>query len=197
MEADYPVASERFARGLTRHQEMVETLGRIAPEFETAVDLLATALATGHKILACGNGGSYSQSLHLCGEFTGKLRDDRPPLPAVPLGANAASLTAIGNDYGYESTFAREVVGTGRAGDVLVALSTSGRSRNVDLACRAAREKGIAVVALAGASQPAYADACDVVLGVGSHDTCTIQEGHLVLIHLLVECVEGKLLRRS
>jgi D-sedoheptulose 7-phosphate isomerase len=146
---------------------------------------LAGNLSSGGRLLAAGNGGSAAQAQHLTGELVGRYRDDRPAFSAIALCAEAASLTAISNDYGADEAFARQTRAHGRPGDVLVALSTSGRSSNVLAAARAARECGMTTWALTGRRPNPLAELCDDAVCVDAPATATVQEVHLVLVHLL------------
>lgn len=146
---------------------------------------LARVLSGGGRLLAVGNGGSAAQAQHLTSELVGRYRDERPPFSALALCAETSSLSAIANDYGFEEAFARQVCAHGRPGDVLVALSTSGRSPNVLAAAAAARDCGLHVWALTGpAPNPLEAEADDSVT-VDAAQTATVQEIHQVVVHLL------------
>jgi D-sedoheptulose 7-phosphate isomerase len=151
---------------------------------------LARVLVTGGRLLAAGNGGSASQAAHLTSELVGRFRSERQPFSAIALCSDASSLTAIGNDYGIEEQFARQVRGHGRPGDVLVALSTSGRSTNVIAAVAAAAAHGLRTWALAGPPGSPLARRCDDALCVDAADTATIQEVHLIAIHVLCGAVD-------
>jgi D-sedoheptulose 7-phosphate isomerase len=154
---------------------------------------LAAVLLGGGRLLAAGNGGSASQAQHLTSELVGRYRDERVPLSAIALCTEGPAVTAIGNDYGVEEMFARQVRAHGRPGDVLVALSTSGRSPNVLAAVEAARAGGMTTWALAGRPGTPLELACDDALCVDSAHTATIQEIHLITIHLLCEAVDASL----
>ena len=154
---------------------------------------LAWHLGRGGRLLVCGNGGSAAEAQHLAAELVGRLRDDRVPLSAIALTADSSAVTAIGNDYGYDEVFARQVRAHGRPGDVLMALSTSGHSPNVRAAVRAARETGMRTWAMAGAGPSPVADACDEVLCCPSADSQVVQELHLVAVHVLCEYVDRTL----
>jgi D-sedoheptulose 7-phosphate isomerase len=151
---------------------------------------LAWTVGTGGRLLVAGNGGSAAEAQHLAAELVGKLRDDRTPLSAIALAAETSSLTAIGNDYGYAEVFARQVRAHGRPGDVLLLLSTSGRSANLLAAACAAREAGVRAWAFTGPAPNPVADACDDALAVPSPDPQVVQEMHLVSVHVLCEYVE-------
>jgi D-sedoheptulose 7-phosphate isomerase len=154
---------------------------------------LAGVLSGGGRLLALGNGGSACQAQHLTSELVGRYRDDRPPFSALALCTETSALTAIGNDYGIEHLFARQVRGHGRPGDVLVALSTSGRSPNVLAAVDAANEGGLTTWALTGRRGNPLAERCEDALCIDSPHTATIQELHLMAVHLLCAAFEGAL----
>jgi D-sedoheptulose 7-phosphate isomerase len=146
---------------------------------------LAVVLPDGGRLLVAGNGGSAAQAQHLTSELVGRYRDDRPPVSAIALHADTSSLTAISNDYGAAHAFARQVEAHGRAGDVLVVLSTSGRSSNVVAATVAARRMGLATWALTGPAPNPLASRCDDAVCVNARSTATVQEAHQVIVHLL------------
>jgi D-sedoheptulose 7-phosphate isomerase len=146
---------------------------------------LAEVLSSGARLLAVGNGGSAAQAQHLTAELVGRYRDDRPPFSAIALHTETSSFTAIANDYGMQEVFARQVRAHGRRGDVLVALSTSGRSPNVVAAVHAARDLGIATWAMTGPVPNPLASLSDETLSVDAMATATVQELHLVAVHLL------------
>lgn len=151
------------------------------------------ALAAGGKIMFCGNGGSAADAQHLAAELVGRFRHDRPALAAIALTTDSSILTAIGNDYGFEQLFARQVQALGRAGDVLVAISTSGRSGNLLAALGAARAAGITTIGLTGGDGGAMAGLCDIELRVPAVDTALIQQAHITLGHALCGLVEDAL----
>ena len=146
---------------------------------------LARALSAGGRLLAVGNGGSAAHAQHLTSELVGRYRDERPPFSALALHAETSCLSAIANDYGFEEAFARQVCAHGRPGDVLVALSTSGRSQNVLAAAAAAVDGGLTVWALTGPLPNPLAGRADEVVAVHALETATVQEVHQVVIHLL------------
>lgn len=151
---------------------------------------LAAVLVGGGRLLAVGNGGSAAQAQHLTAELVGRYRDDRPALSALALHAETSSLTAIANDYGWEHAFARQVQAHGRPGDVLLALSTSGRSPNALAAVTAARAGGLTTWALTGAGPNPLLDAVDEAVAVDAAATATVQEVHQVAVHLLCAAVD-------
>jgi D-sedoheptulose 7-phosphate isomerase len=154
---------------------------------------LADVLSGGGRLLALGNGGSACQAQHLTAELVGRYRDDREPFSALALCTEISALTAIGNDYGIEHLFARQVRAHGRSGDILIALSTSGRSPNVLAAVEAAETAGMTTWGLTGALGSPLASLCDDALCVDSPHTATVQEIHQVAIHLLCAAFEGSL----
>ncbi|WP_328810104.1 D-sedoheptulose-7-phosphate isomerase [Rhodococcus sp. NBC_00294] len=144
---------------------------------------LTTVFDGGGRLLACGNGGSAAEAQHLTGELVGRFRHDRHPLSAIALHADTSATTAIVNDYGEEEVFARQVRAHGRSGDVLVALSTSGSSRNVLAAAKAAQEIGVTVWALTGPPPNELAATADDAIAVEAPTVATVQEIHLALVH--------------
>lgn len=166
-------------------------------EIEDAVDAISGALVNslraGGKVMLCGNGGSAADAQHLAAELIGRFALNRRPFGALALADNVAAVTAIGNDYSYDDVFVRPVGGLGRAGDVLIGLSTSGRSRNVVAAMEAAREMGIITVAFVGAPGSVMEAVADHVVRVSGPSTARIQEGHKLLGHAIIEIVEREL----
>lgn len=182
-------------RAFTAHKEAFEaslTQERIADIAHTA-ELLAEAARKGKKMLVCGNGGSSSDAEHLAGEWTGRYKDDRIPLPALALGSNLASLTAIGNDYGFEEVFAREVRALGQEGDLLVAITTSGSSKNIIKAIAAARERRMKILVLTGARGEHMRGNVDGIVAAQSSETARIQEFHEFVYHVWCEYVDANL----
>jgi D-sedoheptulose 7-phosphate isomerase len=171
----------------------VNALDRDAARLERWAEQLAATLHTGGRLLAAGNGGSAAQAQHLVAELVGKLDRDRPPLSAIALSAETCGLTAIGNDYGFEQVFARQVTAHARPGDVVMLLSTSGRSPNVLAAGEAAKASGAQLWAMTGAAPNPLSEVCDDALAVPSHDTQVVQEVHLVAVHLLCARVDVEL----
>ncbi|MGW4642123.1 D-sedoheptulose-7-phosphate isomerase [Sphaerisporangium sp. NPDC004334] len=151
---------------------------------------LAAVLADGGRLLACGNGGSAAEAQHLTAELVGRYRDDRRPYAALPLHCDTSTVTAIGNDFGADEVYARQVRGHGRPGDVLMCLSTSGSSTNILRAAEAGRHCGLTTWALTGPAPNPLAGLCDDALAVLAEDTATVQEVHLAVIHMLCAVVE-------
>ena len=157
------------------------------------VELVVTCLRSGCKILVCGNGGSAADAQHLAAELVCRFAYDRRALPALALTTDTSALTAIANDLGFERVFARQVEAIAVEGDVLVAISTSGRSPNVLEAARAARSAGCRVVAFTGSGGGALAQLADLVIAAPSGDVARIQEVHSVVVHILAEAAEAAL----
>lgn len=151
---------------------------------------LARSLAAGRKILVCGNGGSAADAQHFAAELVGRYLYDRPALPAVALTVDSSILTAVGNDYGFESVFARQVEALGQEGDCLIAISTSGNSPNIVKAILAARQQKMPVIGLSGKDGGGMAGLCDYFFCVPSQTTPLIQEIHGALVHLLCRLVD-------
>ena len=162
-------------------------------QLEQAVALCIDALRNGRKLLFCGNGGSAADAQHWAGELVSRFYYDRPGLAAIALTTDSSILTAIGNDYGYDYTFARQVEALGCAGDVLVAISTSGNSPNIIRAAEAARARGVAVVGFTGEGGGKLAPLSDICFRVPSTETPRIQEGHEFIGHLLCALVEAEM----
>jgi len=160
---------------------------------ERAVGKLHECLRAGGKILACGNGGSAADAQHVVAELVGRFREERRALPAIALSADTAILTAVGNDYGFERVFARQVEALARAGDVLLAISTSGNSANVLHAAQTARALGCAVIAFTGAGGGALAGHADLLIKAPSNVVARIQEMHTLCIHAICEALDASI----
>jgi len=155
--------------------------------------LVESCLRDGGRFFTCGNGGSAADAQHIACELSGKFYLDRPGLAAVALTVNTSALTAIGNDFDYAEVFSRQLEGLARPGDVLLAITTSGGSRNVVRAVEKARDIGLRVIGLTGAKGAAFAASCDLCLVVPSEDTPRIQECHIAAGHLICQLVEASL----
>lgn len=149
------------------------------------------ALGNGNKVIFCGNGGSAADSQHLAAELMGRYKFDRAPMPAMSLTVDTSALTAIGNDYGYDKVFSRQLKGIGNKGDVLVGISTSGNSKNIIDAFAVAKEKGIRTVAFTGEGGGEMLKSADICLNVPSSTTNNIQEMHIACGHLICGIVEA------
>ena len=172
------------------HAAVLAATKALAPDIERAGTLIRDALAGGHKILFCGNGGSAADSQHLAAEIVGRFQKERPSLPALALTVDTSVLTAVANDYGYDTVFSRQVEGLGNAGDVLVGISTSGNSKNVFAAIETARKKQMSVIGFTGIGGGKMADLCDVCLAVPSKVTARTQEMHIMMGHIICEIAE-------
>ena len=160
----------------------------------TAADWMTAALRAGHKLLLFGNGGSAAEAQHIAAEFVGRFEKERRAWPAIALTTDTSILTALGNDYGVDVIFARQIEALGQSGDVVLAFSTSGNSPNVLEGVKAARVKGLRVIGFTGEDGGKLAPLCDLALRVPSRRTARIQEGHMVICHALCEVTEAALL---
>ncbi|BCS34669.1 phosphoheptose isomerase [Luteitalea sp. TBR-22] len=176
------------------HRRAAAVLGPVVARTASQV---AAVLAAGGKVLACGNGGSAAECQHFAAELTGRFRRERAAWPAMALTVDTSALTAVGNDYGFDRIFARQVEAFGRPGDVLLAISTSGRSPNVVAAARAGRARGLHVVALTGANPGPLGAEADEVIAVPESDTARVQEVHLTVLHAVCDEVERALAGES
>ena len=174
----------------------VDVLSRL----DASADVIAAAASSvvdayrgGGKLIVFGNGGSAADAQHIAAEFVGRFQLERDPLPALALSVNTSALTAIANDYGYEDVFARQLRGLGSAGDVALGISTSGRSVNVNSALSAARSMGMITLGLTGGSGGDMADVCDHLIVIPADETPRIQEGHILVAHVICEIVESAL----
>ena len=161
-----------------------------------AAEMITDSLRLGGKVLFAGNGGSAADAQHLACELVVRFKSDRDALAAIALTTDSSILTAIGNDLGFNHLFSRQVLALGRAGDVFVGLSTSGRSPNVLVACKAARDRGMTAVGFTGANGGAMADVCDLLVSVPSGDTALIQQVHIAAGHTICAIAEERLARR-
>lgn len=164
----------------------------ILAQIAVAAAAIKKALAAGHKVMFCGNGGSAADSQHLAAEFVGRFQKERRGLPAIALTVDTSILTAVGNDYGYDKVFVRQVEALAQAGDVLVGLSTSGNSANVVAAIELAKSKGVYCVGMTAAGGGKMADLCDECIAVPAKITARAQEMHILIGHILCELVDGE-----
>ncbi|MDV3465511.1 D-sedoheptulose 7-phosphate isomerase [Stenotrophomonas sp. C960] len=184
-----------FGKTLENFQRMAADAA-LATQIEQAVALCVDALRAGRKILFAGNGGSAADAQHWAGELVSRFYYDRPGLPAIALTTDTSILTAIGNDYGYDYTFARQIEALGQEGDVFVAISTSGRSKNIMRALEASEAKGVRVIGFTGEHGGDMKDRCDICFRVPSSETPRIQEGHEFIGHLLCALIESEMFPR-
>ena len=176
---------------------LLEQLAGLESKIEAAAEMIAAALLSGHKLLACGNGGSAADASHLTTEFVARFDRDRRAYPAISLAAHGGDLTAIGNDYSFADLFARQVQAYGSPNDVLVVFTTSGRSENIFRALAAAKDLSVKTIAFLGRDGGKCAGLADVELLVGSRVTARIQEGHKFLLHTICELVEEQLVAEA
>ncbi len=166
---------------------------QIKTEIQEVAERCVAVYRRGNKTLIAGNGGSASDSQHMAGELSGRFNFDRPGIPSIALTTNTSALTAIGNDYGYDKIFSRQVQADGVEGDMFIGLSTSGNSLNILKAIEECQKKGIITVGLTGASGYKLAEVCDNCIMVPSESTPRIQEAHILIIHLICAVVEESL----
>jgi len=185
--------STLFRFNLEQHLALFDRLAVLDDAVMTASRLVGDCLREGGKLLICGNGGSAADSQHIASEFTGRFVGDRRPLAALALGASVPELTSIGNDYRFSEVFARQVAGLGRAGDCLMAISTSGNSENVVRAVEVARDLGIRTIGLLGHDGGRLGRLCDHAIVVPDRVTARIQEAHLLIGHTICGAVEQQL----
>lgn len=184
---------ERIESHFRESIEVKQSALELAPAIERAARLITDSLQNGGKTLSCGNGGSAADAQHFSSELLGRFEAERRSLPAMALTTDASTITAVGNDYGYEQVFARQVGALGNAGDVLLAISTSGNSENVLAAITAAHERQMRIVALSGRDGGRMAQALsgsDIELRVPSNRTIRIQEVHLLIIHSICDLID-------
>ena len=191
---DYIVAqlaeASRVMGEMSSDVQLIETL-------EAATNACVHCLQSGGKILLAGNGGSAADAQHIAGEFVSRFAFDRPGLPAIALTTDTSILTAVGNDYGYENLFSRQVQTHGKTEDIFIAYSTSGESPNILLALEEARERGLTCIGLTGNRSGSMQSLCDYLLESPSNDTPKIQEGHLVMGHILCGLVENAIFKKN
>lgn len=185
--------SDALRRSLEEHLEAVKSLIESKlPDIEQTGLLILGTLQAGKKILICGNGGSAADAQHIAAELVGRYEAHRRAFPAIALTTDTSALTAISNDYGYEGVFARQVEALATAGDLLIAISTSGKSPNVLKAVDQARKSGCKTIALSGCEGDPLASACDLAVVVPSNRTSRVQEAHITIGHLWCEMIDEK-----
>jgi D-sedoheptulose 7-phosphate isomerase len=175
------------------HLEVARRLPGLAGAVSDVVDTIYASLAAGGQLFLAGNGGSAADAQHIAAELTGRFLRERKPIRAMALHVNTSALTAIGNDYGYDRVFARELLAHARAGDVLLAISTSGNSANILCAIEAARQCHVKVVGLTGETGGKMRAVCDICVCVPSQSTARIQEMHITMGHAICELLEERL----
>jgi D-sedoheptulose 7-phosphate isomerase len=188
-----PRAGDTVRRAIADATSVQRGLDALADRIVEAAALCWTALAANRRVLVFGNGGSAAEAQHFAAELSGRFARERRALPALALTTDSSVLTAVGNDYGFDRVFGRQVEAFGCPGDVAVGISTSGRSPNVVDGLRTARARGLTTIAVAGASAADLAPHADLVLAVTGPSTARIQEGHLTVLHVICDLVESAL----
>lgn len=181
---------EAILTQLDEHVQSAVALSDLAPAISDAASMISAAFKAGNQLFVCGNGGSAADAQHIAAEFSGRFLIDRDPLPALALTTNTSALTAIGNDYGFDEVFARQLRAHARKGDVLLGISTSGNSENVWRACSIARDLGVSVIAMLGGDGGKIAPLCDIELTPPTKSTPRIQEAHIFMAHVICGLVE-------
>ena len=185
------LAAGLLTDSLQEHLDTVQALLRSnINDIEQSGQMICDALVAGKKILLCGNGGSAADAQHIAAELVGCYEKERRSWPAIALTTDTSALTAVSNDLGYEQVFARQLAGLAHAGDILIAISTSGRSKNVLKAVERARELGCQTIALTGASSDPLGSLCDFIVAVPANRTSRVQEAHITIGHLWCEMVD-------
>jgi D-sedoheptulose 7-phosphate isomerase len=188
-----PVQIEKIASIWKEHLEIARSLPQMTEAVSKATDLIYASLSAGGQLLVGGNGGSAADAQHITAELTGRFLLERKPIRALALHVNTSALTAIGNDYGYELVFARELLAHARPGDAFLAISTSGNSQNILKAIEVARQLKLVVIGLTGGSGGQMKDVCDLCLCVPSRSTARIQEMHITIGHAICQLLEERL----
>src|SRR5213596_184370 len=191
-----PISSD-LNRAINDSVRVLQSLKNLEPQVTRAADLIWECLRTGNKLLICGNGGSASDASHFATELVVRFTKDRRALPAICLVSDTGILTAAGNDYGFDEIFARQVAAFGLPGDVLICLTTSGKSRNVERALEGAKAHKLKTIAFLGRDGGSTIGMADVDLLVRSESTARIQEAHQLLLHVLCETIESRLAENS
>ena len=185
------LAASLLTDSLQEHLETLQSLLRSnINDIEQSGQMICDALVAGKKVLLCGNGGSAADAQHIAAELVGCYEKQRRSWPAIALTTDTSALTAVSNDLGYEQVFARQLAGLAQAGDILIAISTSGKSKNVLKAVERARELGCRTIALTGASSDPLGSICDFTVAVPSSRTSRVQEAHITIGHLWCEMVD-------
>lgn len=181
-------ASIETKQSILKDDQMIALLDKVA-------SITAEAFKHDHKVLFCGNGGSAADAQHIAAELSGRFYSDRDPLPAEALHVNSSYMTAVANDYSYDVVYSRMIKGTGRKGDILFAISTSGNSKNILLAVEEAKKQGMITVGLTGETGGKMKDLCDYIFRIPSNDTPRIQESHIMVGHIICQLIEEKLFK--
>ncbi len=190
-------SSKILKRAIVAANQTLQSLFDLDAQVAKAADLIEKSLRAGNKLLVCGNGGSAADASHFATEFVVRFTKDRPAYPAICLSGDGGLLTAAGNDYGFDEVFARQVAAFGLQGDVLICLTTSGKSRNVERALEQAKAHKLKTIAFLGRDGGSTIGMADVDLLVRSESTARIQEAHQLLLHVLCETIESRLAENS
>ncbi len=191
-----PDSSSILDQAINGSIETLQSLKKLQPQVARAADLIADCLTKGNKLLVCGNGGSASDAAHFATELVVRFAKDRPAYPAICLTGDGGLLTAAGNDYGFDEIFARQVAAFGVPGDLLICLTTSGKSKNVLRALEEARSRNLKTIAFLGRDGGSTIGIADVDLLVASDSTARIQEAHQLLLHVICEAMESRLAQK-
>ena len=190
-------SSKILKRAIVAANQTLQSLLDLDAQVAKGADLIEESLRAGNKLLVCGNGGSAADASHFATEFVVRFTKDRPAYPAICLSSDGGLLTAAGNDYGFDEVFARQVAAFGLQGDVLICLTTSGKSRNVERALEQAKAQKLKTIAFVGRDGGSTIGMADVDLLVRSDSTARIQEAHQLLLHVLCETIESCLAENS
>jgi phosphoheptose isomerase len=190
-------SSKILRRAIVAANQTLQSLFDLDAQVAKAADVIEESLRAGNKLLVCGNGGSAADASHFATEFVVRFTKDRPAYPAICLSGDGGVLTAAGNDYGFDEVFARQVAAFGLQGDVLICLTTSGKSRNVERALEEAKAHKLKTIAFLGRDGGSTIGMADVNLLVRSESTARIQEAHQLLLHVLCETIESRLAENS
>ena len=190
-------SSEILKNAVAAAKKTLQSLVDLDSQVAKAADLIEQCLRVGNKLLVCGNGGSAADASHFATEFVVRFMKDRPAYPAICLAGDGGLLTAAGNDYGFDEIFARQVAAFGLAGDLLICLTTSGKSRNVERALQEAKTRQLKTIAFLGRDGGSTIGMADVDLLVRGDSTARIQEAHQLLLHVLCEVIESRLAQKK
>jgi len=193
--AENPGSSEIFQGAIATASETLQSLTYLDTQIARAADLITDCLTNGNKLLACGNGGSAADAGDFCTEFACRFVQDRPPYPAINLAQGGSLLTATGNDYGFDEIFAHQVAAFGVKNDLLIGLTTSGKSQNIRRALEEGKKRKLKTIALLGRDGGFTIGIADVDLVVKANSTARIQEAHKFILHVLCEICEARLAR--
>jgi D-sedoheptulose 7-phosphate isomerase len=186
-----------YVRQSTEVYLAIESNRALLERIDAAARVVTECLANGGKVFFCGNGGSAADAQHLAGELVSRFNYDRPGMASIALTTDSSILTSIGNDYGYEKLFSRQIEALGRNGDVLVGISTSGKSPNVIEGLKAARRLGLTTIGFTGRDGGTMAELCDVEIRMPSQSTPLIQQGHIMVGHIICACAEEDIYPRK